>query len=70
MTYLNYWLKQPTINIHGTKDPVIPYPHALALKDDIKHAKLYPFEGMGHELHQKDYCEIASLIVNHISSIK
>ena len=43
-------LDVPTLVIHGTEDPVLPYGHALALAREIRGAELLPLERTGHEL--------------------
>jgi pimeloyl-ACP methyl ester carboxylesterase len=40
----------PTLVIHGTDDPILPYPHGKALAAAIPGAKLLSFDGMGHDL--------------------
>jgi pimeloyl-ACP methyl ester carboxylesterase len=40
----------PTLVIHGTLDPILPYAHGEATATAIPGAKLLPIEGMGHEL--------------------
>ncbi|MBZ2188828.1 alpha/beta fold hydrolase [Alcanivorax sp. JB21] len=45
----------PTLIIHGTEDPVLPYAHGLALKDAIRHSELLTLQGAGHELHSADW---------------
>jgi pimeloyl-ACP methyl ester carboxylesterase len=40
----------PTLVIHGDEDPVLPYPHGLALAKEIPGATLLTLEGTGHEL--------------------
>jgi len=40
----------PTLVVHGTEDPILPYPHGKALADAIPGAKLLTFDGMGHDL--------------------
>jgi pimeloyl-ACP methyl ester carboxylesterase len=40
----------PTLVVHGTEDPILPYPHGKALADAIPGAKLLTIEGMGHDL--------------------
>ncbi|WP_116951170.1 alpha/beta fold hydrolase [Jiangella endophytica] len=39
----------PTLVLHGTTDPLLPYPHAEALAAEIPGARLVPLEGMGHQ---------------------
>jgi pimeloyl-ACP methyl ester carboxylesterase len=40
----------PTLVVHGTEDPILPYPHGKALADAIPGAKLLTFDRMGHDL--------------------
>jgi pimeloyl-ACP methyl ester carboxylesterase len=58
-------IKAPTLVIHGSEDPVLPYPHAVALADEIPGATLLTMEGMGHELPRGAWPEIIPAIVAH-----
>ncbi len=58
-------ITQPTLIIHGTDDPVLPYAHALALERDRPNAKLLTLPGTGHELHPADWKTIADSIGAH-----
>jgi pimeloyl-ACP methyl ester carboxylesterase len=40
----------PTLVVHGTRDPILPYAHGEATAKAIPGAKLLPIEGMGHEM--------------------
>jgi pimeloyl-ACP methyl ester carboxylesterase len=40
----------PALVIHGTADPLFPYPHAEALAREIPDATLYPIPGLGHQM--------------------
>ncbi len=40
----------PTLVVHGTEDPILPYPHGKALADAIPGARLLTIDGMGHDL--------------------
>ena len=40
----------PTLVVHGTADPVLPYSHGVATADAIPGARMLPLEGVGHEL--------------------
>lgn len=40
----------PTLVVHGTDDPILPYPHGKALAEAIPGAKLLTIDGMGHDL--------------------
>jgi pimeloyl-ACP methyl ester carboxylesterase len=55
----------PTLIIHGTEDPVLPYAHALALKDAIACSTLLTLEGAGHELNRADWGRIIESIDCH-----
>ena len=43
-------LSVPTLVIHGTDDPILPYDHGQALAAAIPGATLLALEGVGHEL--------------------
>jgi len=43
-------LDVPTLVLHGTEDPVVPYGNALALAREIPGARLLTLERTGHEL--------------------
>jgi pimeloyl-ACP methyl ester carboxylesterase len=58
----------PTLIIHGTEDPVLPYAHALALKTALRGSRLLTLEGAGHELHPLDWPVIIEAIVEHTAS--
>jgi len=55
----------PTLIIHGTEDPVLPYAHALALKAAIAGSSLITLEGAGHELNRADWEVIINAVVLH-----
>lgn len=61
-------LATPTLILHGTKDPVLPYAHALALKDAIAGSRLVPLAGTGHELHPHDWPTIVREIIEHTTN--
>lgn len=48
-------IKAPTLILHGTDDPVLPFPHAEYLARVIPNAKLVALKGAGHELHPLDW---------------
>lgn len=55
----------PALVIHGTEDPIIPYPHGVALARTIPGAALVTLEGTGHELPQGDWDVIIGAILQH-----
>ena len=40
----------PTLVVHGTEDPILAYPHGLALAETIPGAELMTLQGAGHEM--------------------
>jgi pimeloyl-ACP methyl ester carboxylesterase len=55
----------PTLIIHGTHDPVLPYAHALALRSEIAGSSLLTLEGAGHELNREDWGVMINAIYAH-----
>jgi len=45
----------PTLIVHGTEDPIIPYAHGLNLAAAIPNSRLLPLEGTGHGLQPDDW---------------
>lgn len=50
----------PTLVIHGTQDPILPYAHGVALAETIPGAELLTLEGVGHDTSQGRMAEIAA----------
>jgi pimeloyl-ACP methyl ester carboxylesterase len=59
----------PTLVMHGTHDPVLPYPHGEAIARLIPHARLLTLEGTGHELHPDDWARMVAAIVDHTDTL-
>lgn len=57
----------PTLIVHGTEDPIIPYEHGKNLAKEIPGAVLLTLEGTGHELHYDDWNLIIDSISKHTS---
>ena len=55
----------PALVVHGTEDPVLPYPHARALEAALRTATLLTLEGSGHELHRADWPAILDAVAQH-----
>ncbi|MFE4123790.1 alpha/beta fold hydrolase [Priestia sp. YIM B13486] len=53
----------PTLIIHGTEDPALPYEHGLALAKAIAYANLIALDRTGHEVHSEDWEQIIKSIV-------
>jgi len=58
-------LDVPTLVIHGTADPILPYEHGVALAKDIPGAELLTMEGVGHELPQEEMDSLVPAILRH-----
>jgi pimeloyl-ACP methyl ester carboxylesterase len=58
----------PLLVIHGTADPIFPYPHGVALADAVPGATLVTIEGGGHELHEGDWDQMLEAIVSHTAT--
>ena len=59
------FIKTPTLILHGTEDPVLPFAHAEALAKAIPGSRLIPFPGTGHELHPADWDRMCEAIIEH-----
>lgn len=55
-------INAPTLVIHGTKDPIIPYEHGVHLSGIIPNSVLVTLDGTGHELHYNDWDKIINAI--------
>jgi pimeloyl-ACP methyl ester carboxylesterase len=60
-------LRTPTLVIHGTEDPVLPYGNGVALANDIPGAELLTVEHMGHELPRAVWDLVVAAILEHTS---
>lgn len=58
-------LAVPLLVIHGTADPLLPYPHGEALAAAVPGATLVTIEGGGHELHERDWDQMLEAIATH-----
>lgn len=61
-------IKTPTLIIHGTDDPVLPYAHGLALNSALANSRLVTLPGAGHELPPLDWPVIIDAIVGHTAA--
>ena len=60
-------LDVPTLVVHGTEDPLLPYAHGKAIAEIIPGAKLLTIERMGHDLPRAAWSQIIEAIVQHTS---
>ena len=58
-------LDVPTLIIHGTEDPVVPYSNGEALVREIPGARLVTLEGVGHELPRRTWDAVVPAILRH-----
>jgi pimeloyl-ACP methyl ester carboxylesterase len=61
-------INTPTLVIHGTEDPIIPYEHGVHLSKIIPDTVLSTLDGAGHEIHYNDWNKIIIAISNHAIS--
>jgi pimeloyl-ACP methyl ester carboxylesterase len=55
----------PTLVIHGTEDPFLPYAHGVALAREIPGARLLALEHTGHELPRRVWDVVVPAILAH-----
>jgi pimeloyl-ACP methyl ester carboxylesterase len=55
----------PTLVVHGTADPVLPFGHGEALAEDIPAARLLPLDGAGHGVDRADWQTLVPAILEH-----
>ena len=60
-------LSFPTLVIHGTDDPILPFDHGEALAAAIPGAQMLALEGVGHELPTGVQDVVVSAILAHTS---
>lgn len=59
-------IRQPTLVVHGTADPVLPVEHGRALALGIDGAMLIEVEGLGHETPAPMLTELRPVLVEHL----
>jgi pimeloyl-ACP methyl ester carboxylesterase len=59
-------IKAPTLIIHGTEGPVLPFAHAIEMNAVIPGSKLFEIQGGGHEIHPNDWDLIVEAITKHV----
>ncbi|NKB99125.1 MAG: alpha/beta fold hydrolase [Pseudomonadales bacterium] len=57
----------PTLVIHGTEDPILPFDHGEAIAESIPEAKLLPMPGVGHELPDQEVDKVVRAILDFTS---
>ena len=61
-------LDVPTLVVHGTEDPLLPYAHGRAIAETIPGAKLLTIEKMGHDLPRPAWSQIIKAILQHTTA--
>jgi pimeloyl-ACP methyl ester carboxylesterase len=61
-------VRAPTLVVHGTNDPVLPYGNAIALANEIPETRLVPLEKTGHDLPRAVWDAVVPAIVAHTSA--
>ena len=54
----------PTLVVHGTEDPILPYAHGVSLAETIPGAELLTLERAGHDLPQVYMNELVARIAS------
>jgi pimeloyl-ACP methyl ester carboxylesterase len=62
-------IKAPTLVIHGDKDPFMPLEGGKETAQLIPDSKLLIINGMGHDIPEETWTEIADAISNHTQAI-
>jgi pimeloyl-ACP methyl ester carboxylesterase len=60
-------LSAPTLVLHGTEDPVVPYGNGVALAAEIPAARVVPMEHTGHEVPRRVWDVVIPAILEHTS---
>jgi pimeloyl-ACP methyl ester carboxylesterase len=59
-------IEAPTLVLHGTEDPLFPFPHGEALARRIPGARLVPLEGVGHEYPPREvWDQVVEALLDH-----
>jgi pimeloyl-ACP methyl ester carboxylesterase len=61
-------LSSPTLVLHGTEDPVIPYGNGVILAKEIPTARLVTLEETGHDLPLHSWDTVIPALLEHTSS--
>ena len=61
-------LDVPTLVVHGTEDPLLPYAHGRAIAETIPGAELLTIEKMGHDLPRLAWPKIIKAILQHTTA--
>ena len=62
-------IKAPTLVIHGTEDPIIPFEHGIAISEKIENSDFMIMDRVGHEIPKELIPELTNRLVSHFNSI-
>jgi len=68
---LRAWTRKitaPSLVIHGSDDPLVPYQNGLDIAAEIKNTRMEIIEGMGHDLPPKYLTELVNHVLEHLCS--
>jgi pimeloyl-ACP methyl ester carboxylesterase len=68
---LREWTRKvtaPSLVIHGSEDPLVPYQNGLDIAAEIKNVRMEIIEGMGHDLPPKYLTEVVDHVLEHLCS--
>lgn len=60
----------PTLVLHGTADPLVPFQGGLDIAANISHAHVELLEGMGHDLPPRFLPQITKFVTGHLGSVE
>ena len=58
----------PTLVIHGSDDPLVPFQNGLDIAAEIEHARMQIIDGMGHDLPPRYLGEVVDHVLEHLCS--
>jgi len=61
-------IEAATLVIHGTADPIFPFPHGEALASEIPRARLLVLEAAGHGVQRADWETVTQAIATHTAA--
>jgi len=68
---LREWTRKvtaPSLVIHGSEDPLVPFQNGLDIAAEIKDARMEIIEGMGHDLPPKYLATVVEHVIEHLCS--
>jgi len=63
-------IEAPSLVIHGSADPLVPYQGGLDVAANIEGARKEIIDGLGHDLPPKFLPKITELVIEHLRSVE